>query len=150
MDYGESRPVAKYSYIDPTGLHDPDLGLDYPFREVLPWPPSINNYYGRRPRGGIYLKKPGQKFRHDVMQQLLWCAQEESKWEPLKLLIDIYPPDKRRRDSDNITKAVMDGLEHAGAYKDDYLIFDFQVRKWGWYEDGMVIASIKVLTYDYK
>jgi len=33
--------------------------------------------------------------------------------------MDAFPPDRRRRDLDNIAKPVLDALEHAGVYLDD-------------------------------
>jgi crossover junction endodeoxyribonuclease RusA len=33
--------------------------------------------------------------------------------------MDAFPPDRRRRDLDNIQKPVLDALEHAGVYEDD-------------------------------
>ncbi len=42
----------------------------------------------------------------------------------LMVEIIMYPPDKRKRDMDNIKKALFDALQHAGLYKDDYQICD--------------------------
>jgi crossover junction endodeoxyribonuclease RusA len=33
--------------------------------------------------------------------------------------MDAFPPDRRRRDLDNLQKPVLDALEHAGIYEDD-------------------------------
>jgi crossover junction endodeoxyribonuclease RusA len=33
--------------------------------------------------------------------------------------MDAFPPDRRRRDLDNIQKPVLDALEHAAVYEDD-------------------------------
>jgi crossover junction endodeoxyribonuclease RusA len=58
------------------------------------------------------------------------CIGKEGKWdgEPmygdLMVEIIIYPPDKRKRDMDNIKKALFDALQHAGLYYDDYQICD--------------------------
>jgi crossover junction endodeoxyribonuclease RusA len=38
---------------------------------------------------------------------------------PLAVEVEIYPPDLRRRDLDNLQKAVLDALAHGGAYVDD-------------------------------
>ena len=40
--------------------------------------------------------------------------------------VDAYPPDKRRRDLDNIQKSLWDALQHGGAYRDDSQIKDFE------------------------
>jgi crossover junction endodeoxyribonuclease RusA len=34
-------------------------------------------------------------------------------------MMDAFPPDRRRRDLDNIQKPVLDALEHVGVYEDD-------------------------------
>ena len=33
--------------------------------------------------------------------------------------MDAYPPDRRRRDLDNLLKCTQDSLAHAGVYEDD-------------------------------
>jgi crossover junction endodeoxyribonuclease RusA len=37
----------------------------------------------------------------------------------LSIQIDVYPPDRRRRDLDNILKALLDSLGHAAVIEDD-------------------------------
>ena len=37
----------------------------------------------------------------------------------IALCMDAFPPDRRRRDLDNLPKAVQDSLAHAGVYEDD-------------------------------
>src|SRR5690606_9863874 len=37
----------------------------------------------------------------------------------IALFMDAFPPDRRRRDLDNIQKPVLDALQHAGVYEDD-------------------------------
>lgn len=61
-----------------------------------------------------------------------------------RLAVDIlaYPPDKRRRDIDNLLKATLDALQHAGVYKDDYLIDDLRIRRKEAVKDGSLIINI--------
>ena len=37
----------------------------------------------------------------------------------LNVVINVYPPDKRKRDLDNIIKCLLDSLQHAEIYVDD-------------------------------
>lgn len=37
----------------------------------------------------------------------------------LAVRLDAYPPDRRKRDLDNIGKAFLDALIHGGVYRDD-------------------------------
>jgi crossover junction endodeoxyribonuclease RusA len=37
----------------------------------------------------------------------------------IALCMDAFPPDRRRRDVDNLQKSTLDALQHAGIYEDD-------------------------------
>ena len=65
----------------------------------------------------------------------------------LRLELFVYPPDKKRRDLDNILKAILDALQHAGIYADDFYIQQLyverkEVRKFG--EIEFILKSIPV------
>ncbi len=47
------------------------------------------------------------------------CKRHQAFDGSLAIRIDITPPDDRRRDCDNVQKAVLDALQHAGAFWDD-------------------------------
>lgn len=34
-------------------------------------------------------------------------------------MMDAFPPDRRRRDLDNLQKPTLDAMQHAGVYEDD-------------------------------
>ena len=42
-----------------------------------------------------------------------------SSEERLRVQVECFPPDKRRRDLDNLGKSLMDSLQHAKVYADD-------------------------------
>lgn len=94
---------------------------------TLPFPPSVNRYW-RLGRGHFHVSPAGQLYRRKVKAA---CYQQKIKKVDgeLKLVIDIYPPDKRRRDIDNICKAVLDCLEHAKIYDNDYQISELILRR---------------------
>ncbi|HCR6651131.1 RusA family crossover junction endodeoxyribonuclease, partial [Escherichia coli] len=80
---------------------------------VLPYPPTVNTYWRRR--GSTYfVSKAGERYRRDVA---LIVRQQRLKLNlsgRLAIKIIAEPPDKRRRDLDNILKAPLDALTHAG------------------------------------
>ena len=95
------------------------------FFETFPMPPSINDYYGRRPSGGVYIKKEGKEFREKVVAKVMDSYGDFPTFtEPVRVVVDRYPPDRRRRDADNILKALLDAIKHAGVYRDDCLVFE--------------------------
>jgi crossover junction endodeoxyribonuclease RusA len=84
----------------------------------LPWPPSINQYW-RRNGGRYFISQKGIKFREIVYAECLTLKEKFNKDERLSIEIHAFPPDKRRRDLDNVLKSLLDALQHAGVYHDD-------------------------------
>lgn len=84
----------------------------------LPWPPSVNHYWGTR--GKIrFIGAAGKAFRQAT--NVAWYATREQGFANARLVVTVvaYPPDRRKRDLDNILKAALDALSHARAYEDD-------------------------------
>jgi len=63
----------------------------------------------------------------------------------LKVDILVFPPDNRRRDLDNVLKAVLDSLEDAKVFKDDSLIDDLRVRRMDTFKDGKIEIGIEII-----
>lgn len=83
----------------------------------LPYPPSINHHYSYV-RGRPVLSKEARSYRRRV-RSLLAHEKVEPLTGPLAVRIEMYPPDKRRRDCDNVQKAVLDALQQGGLFWDD-------------------------------
>lgn len=83
----------------------------------LPWPPSINHMYWHRGNHKI-IKTRGRQFRQDVADIVsdAGCTTQEGD---LAMFVWVSPPDKRKRDLDNLLKAIQDSLQHAGCYDND-------------------------------
>ena len=90
----------------------------------LPWPPSVNHYY-RRVGHRTLISREGRKYRSEVCAILRNLHLRPLDGE-LAMIVDAHPPDKRRRDLDNILKSLLDTLQHGGAYHDDS-----QIKKLG-------------------
>ncbi len=84
----------------------------------LPYPPSVNGMYRRGDDGQTKLTQKAKTFR-------LHCKAEGRRIRaspinpPVVVSIYVFPPDRRKRDIDNIVKAILDGLEAAQVLKDD-------------------------------
>ena len=63
----------------------------------------------------------------------------------LKVDILVFPPDNRRRDLDNVLKAILDSLEDAKVFKDDSLIDDLRVRRMNTFKDGKIEIGIEII-----
>lgn len=98
----------------------------------LPFPPSVNRLW-RVGKGKRVYKDPSYT---------RWIAQCEAeifaqRLTPIlgsyRLQIDATRPDKRKRDIDNIIKAVSDVLQHTGIIENDHLCVEVTAR---WVKDG--------------
>jgi len=59
-------------------------------------------------------------------------------------LIELFPPDRRRRDVDNAMKSLLDALAHGGAYHDDSQIARLTVQRRGVVPAGKVHVRLAV------
>jgi Holliday junction resolvase RusA-like endonuclease len=93
----------------------------------LPWPPSVNHYY-RHVGSRVLISRPGRRYRENI-QARMRSENIQTISEPVELLIELYPPDRRRRDVDNSLKCLLDAFTHGGLYEDDSLIHKLTVVK---------------------
>lgn len=82
----------------------------------LPWPPSVNRYY-RHVGPRVLISREGRKYRMMVVSRL-GGAFKRLKGN-VALQAQCYPPDRRRRDLDNLLKSLQDALVAAGLLDDD-------------------------------
>lgn len=74
----------------------------------------------------MFITAAGRNFRTRVKA----LVKREAPFEgPLEVTVLLYPPDKRRRDIDNVLKALQDALQNAGVYVDDCQIQTLHVFK---------------------
>ena len=107
----------------------------------LPYPPSINHYW-RRVGPRTLISREGRRFRQRVLA-ILAARCVQPLLGPLAVEIDIYPPDHRRRDVDNVQKALLDALQHGGAYQDDSQIIRLAIEKREPMSCGKTIVRIR-------
>lgn len=87
-------------------------------RLTLPYPPTVNHYWGTAGKRR-YIKAEGIKFRNDVINIVLQNKANKRLTDRVMVEIKAYMPDRRKRDLDNINKAIFDALIHSNVILDD-------------------------------
>ena len=111
---------------------------------TLPLPPTINTYYGMRPRGGRFVKPAGLAFRKKVAE-IVAAAGHPKLSGRVSLFVAIHPADRRSQDLDNRAKSLQDALTHAGVWLDDEQIDDLHLVRREVVKGGMVRIVITEL-----
>lgn len=121
---------------------------------VLPYPPSVNNYWsttcigGKIKRPHIYIKERGRLYREEVIKIIREKDLELMANVPLSVTIVITPPDNRTRDIDNILKSLFDSLSHARFWEDDRYVRKLAMsynEKENYTKPGSVLVHVEAL-----
>jgi crossover junction endodeoxyribonuclease RusA len=91
----------------------------------LPYPPSVNTYW-RNLNGRTLISKAGRTYRTNTLALLHGTPTITGR---VRVSIIAHPPDKRRRDLDNLPKAALDALTHASVIEDDSMIDDLRITR---------------------
>ncbi|MCR4299734.1 MAG: RusA family crossover junction endodeoxyribonuclease [Gallionella sp.] len=109
---------------------------------LLPYPPSVNHYWLLNCGGGRRICDAGKRFRLAV-QLIMNRSGVESMPGRLSVEIIASPPDKRRRDVDNLLKAILDALQHAGLYADDNAIDVLKICRGDVIKGGSLLVKVE-------
>jgi crossover junction endodeoxyribonuclease RusA len=75
----------------------------------------------------MIISAEGRSYRKAVADQVLIQRGAKHYEKKLRVVIEAWRPDNRKRDLDNLLKAVLDSLTHAGVWTDDGLIVDLRI-----------------------
>lgn len=99
---------------------------------TLPWPPTINSYW-RRHGHVIHISSRGREYRKAVSTVVAdrhgLCSPLFPSQDRLSVTCLLFPPDRRKRDIDNVLKSLLDALQHAGVYDDDSQIDRLEIAR---------------------
>lgn len=109
---------------------------------ALPYPPSVNHYWKHTRDGKHYISKAGREFKRIATKV---CKQFDPFESAVEIKIEIYFPDNRARDLDNLPKGIFDSLVGAGLIKDDNrtIIRKYSIEEKGVIAKGKTIIKIK-------
>ena len=108
---------------------------------TLPWPPTVNHYWGQHGKRR-YVAKAGMEFRAAVRLVVLQTCGGVLLTGRLSVVIVACPPDRRARDLDNLFKASLDALQHAGVYESDSQIDSLTISRGDVCVGGALIVRI--------
>lgn len=106
----------------------------------LPFPPSTNHIYARTKKGGVMLNPKARDYREEVIYAI--GKGHTTLTGRLRVVVDAYTPDNRKRDIDNIMKSLGDAMTHAGVWKDDSQIDDLRIVRRGVESPGRVLVTV--------
>lgn len=110
---------------------------------TLPYPPSMNHYW-RRVGPQTLISREGRTFRRNVCA-LLAGGPRRPLAGRLAVVLNAFPPDRRRRDLDNLQKPTLDAMQHAGVYEDDSQIDLLVTRRCNPVADGRLVVEVAEL-----
>ena len=108
----------------------------------LPYPPSVNHYWGQA-GNHRFIGKKGKEFRAAVSDAVCEAGIQALEGR-LAVHVALYPPDRRKRDIDNVLKSLLDACEHAGCYENDSQIDELHIIRRDVIKDGA--CTIVILT----
>jgi crossover junction endodeoxyribonuclease RusA len=115
---------------------------------TLPYPPSANSYW-RSPNTGKLagrhlLSEKGRNYR-EAVKVLCWQLGLKRMRGRLSVSLVVHPPDRRRRDLDNVLKASFDSLTAGGAWEDDSQVDRILVERGHVVKDGALKVTIQAI-----
>ena len=111
---------------------------------TLPFPPSMNTYW-RNFRGRTILSPKGREFKAAVADYVVEYRVPKLGDSKLRISMVLFPRDKRKIDIDNRIKCVLDALQDAGVFNDDFQVDELSIVRGKPIKGGAIRVLIEVL-----
>ena len=109
---------------------------------AIPYPPT-GNTSTRHAGGRHYTTEAVKRYRMEVATLAMAQGAAKTLDGPIKVVAEVYPPDRRRRDLDNAWKSAGDALTHAGVWRDDHQICDLRLVRMDTRPGGQVVVTVE-------
>lgn len=110
----------------------------------LPLPPSVNSYRTIF-RGRMNITKAGREFKAAVADYVVEYKVPKLGDSKLKVTMVLFPRDKRKIDIDNRIKAVLDALEDAGVFNNDFQVDHLEIIRGEPVKNGGIRVMIETI-----
>ena len=114
---------------------------------ILPFPPSMNTYW-RNFRGRTILSKAGREYKKAIAEYVVENNVPKFGESKLKITMILQPKDKRKMDIDNRIKCVLDSLQEAGVFDDDFQVDELHVMRGEQVKGGKLLLTIEVIDHE--
>jgi crossover junction endodeoxyribonuclease RusA len=106
----------------------------------LPWPVSINRYW-RRAGTHIHISNEGREYRAKVAR----IAGQHNGFGTARIAVEIeaFPPDRRKRDLDNLLKVTLDALQAGRMFADDAQVDELSIARRAVVAGGSILVKIR-------
>ncbi len=88
------------------------------------------------------ISKRGRLYKEAVNRAVFQTRANKRLAGRLAVTIDLYPPDRRRRDIDNTVKACLDGLQNAAVFVDDSQVDHLTIRRMEIVRGGYAVVTV--------
>ena len=112
---------------------------------TLPFPPSMNTYW-RNFRGRTIISPQGRAFKAAVADYVVEYRVPKLGDQKLRISMVLFPRDKRKIDIDNRIKSVLDALQNAGVFDDDFQVDELSIVRGKAIKGGAIRVIIEEIS----
>ena len=98
-------------------------------RTILTIPPSANSQW-RIANNRIFKTRLAKDWQEEAAWELKISAKgEKTPFDKIRVTMDVFFPDNRKRDLDNLLKLTGDAIQESGVVRNDADIWEWNVKK---------------------
>ena len=104
------------------------------------------NTYWRNFRGRMVISKAGREFKAAVADYVVEYRVPKLGESKLRISMVLFPRDKRKIDIDNRIKSVLDALQDAGVFDDDFQVDELSIVRGKTIKGGAIRVIIEEIS----